>query len=101
MDKIVLQFENQTKRILDVNDKAMPTTKIEVQGLKADERKGFRRNIMLVTRQVLVFFTSVETDFIRSDFYKIFNPHLAEIAKLMRDQLSAAAELGRRVQVRY
>jgi hypothetical protein len=41
----------------------------------------------------------VVIDFIRNDFYRIFMPHLTEIGKLMKDQLTAANDAGYRVQV--
>jgi hypothetical protein len=52
VDKEVLQFENQIKRIVDVNDNTMPNTRIDIQGLKADNKKGFGKNKMWITRQV-------------------------------------------------
>lgn len=83
VDGLVLMFENHTKRTLDVNDKNTPTERITVQGLRADDRKGFGVNRLFVTR---------------NDFYRIFMPHLTAIGKLMKEQLEAAKEKGYRVQ---
>jgi hypothetical protein len=100
VDTEVIKFENKTKRSLDVNDRNMPTEKIVVQGLRANDRKGFGTNRIFVTRWVShSIFGGVGVDLCRNDFLKIFMPHLTEIWKLMKDQLSAANDAGHRVQV--
>ena len=51
VDKEVVIFERDLKRRIDVTDKRLPTTRIELPGLKANEEKGLRRNIILLTKQ--------------------------------------------------
>jgi hypothetical protein len=50
VDAEVVQFENKTKRTLDVTDKRMPTEKITIRGLKEDQEKGFANHRVLMKR---------------------------------------------------
>jgi hypothetical protein len=50
VDRIVFQFEREIKRTIDVTDKNLPMAKLEVHGLRADEKKGFGRNKLFITK---------------------------------------------------
>ncbi|CZR60755.1 related to hsp70 protein [Phialocephala subalpina] len=79
----MLDFENRTKRKLDLTDPTLSIEGIVVQGLRPNTQKRFKNHCIIMAR---------------NDYMEIFRPLLRGIEKLMKEQLTSASEAGIRVQ---
>ncbi|KAE8452609.1 hypothetical protein EG329_013868 [Mollisiaceae sp. DMI_Dod_QoI] len=83
LDDHVKQFEQRTKKVIDVTDTRRILQEIKIQHLRPSERKRFRPNTVIMEKK---------------DFEKIFNPSLNAISELMENQLTAAKDIGVEVE---
>ncbi|KAH8816829.1 Hsp70 family protein-like protein [Xylogone sp. PMI_703] len=82
IDEIMVQFENQIKRTIDLSSPDIKTS-IRITGLRQNRKKGFERNELILRH---------------ADYLKIFNPVLRGITRLIREQLRRAQKAGQLIQ---